>query len=133
MFREALMSTKSNNDSIGPEAFAGVCARHGLLKLADIPALKAGPLKALSYSDFSRYDGAIIWWYYNMMVLWCNWCSYDASTHIFSTHPLHYPMVDHPHITHRPTTPQEEYFDDDLEDSGSDGSDSYRFIQCTII
>ena len=60
---------------------AGVCARHGLLKLADIPALKLGPLKALSYSDFSR-----------------------------------------------PTTPRDDYFDDDFEDSGSDASDSVRCV-----
>ena len=33
VFREALMMGKYNNDTIGPEAFAAVCAKHGLLRL----------------------------------------------------------------------------------------------------
>ena len=48
------MFSQGNNDSIGPDAFAAVCTRHGLLQLADVPALKDGPLKALSYNKDSR-------------------------------------------------------------------------------
>ena len=33
VFREALMMGRYNNDTIGPEAFASVCAKHGLLRL----------------------------------------------------------------------------------------------------
>jgi hypothetical protein len=48
IFREALMMGRDNDDTIGPQAFASVCAKHGLLKLIDLEKVKTGSLLALS-------------------------------------------------------------------------------------
>eukprot|EP00596_Hydrurales_sp_CCMP1899_P007381 CAMPEP_0119054910 /NCGR_PEP_ID=MMETSP1177-20130426/75385_1 /TAXON_ID=2985 /ORGANISM="Ochromonas sp, Strain CCMP1899" /LENGTH=202 /DNA_ID=CAMNT_0007035311 /DNA_START=2728 /DNA_END=3337 /DNA_ORIENTATION=- len=48
IFREALFMGKDNDDTIGPQAFASVCAKHGLLKLIDLEGVKATTLLALS-------------------------------------------------------------------------------------
>jgi hypothetical protein len=42
------MMGRDNDDTIGPQAFASVCAKHGLLKLIDLEKVKTGSLLALS-------------------------------------------------------------------------------------